>query len=438
MKKDRLFSDPISLLIRHKANLRALVITIHEFYFYISSDNDDSADRSDFTTALRAHGKALTPEAAAAGWREGADAVCLVLFQQLAASAEQAGSILEFVDAPTEGTVFFTVPDLAETLLPDVSEGVVPDSAFVVAQISVCCVEQTHAGRDVPVPADEAMPLLNKTTPVGTPGDGLSLPREQLRLLQALLVWEKKTFVSFREPEHGNCGSHFKALKAPGIADFVGHGFDRGHVAHGPERLPDVRCAVGNDMTEVQIIGPDALGKFPDAAKACDVIAHDDSRHAETDVRSLPHLVEAFQISENQTEIAADLYFTVIFIQLVNGEPDSRNARLQKRSGLLLRQQRPVGDQFHFFPVRRSKGSHLRQCGMHQRLPHAAEEDGFCSGQNRIVHHARENRRFQIAEALADPTVPEAHLAPEIAAGGNLYIQFSNPFFRIHFDRAAA
>ena len=40
------------------------------------------------TTVLRAHGKALSPEAASTGWREGADAVGLVFLQHLAATAE--------------------------------------------------------------------------------------------------------------------------------------------------------------------------------------------------------------------------------------------------------------------------------------------------------------------------------------------------------------
>ena len=70
------------------------------------------------------------------------------------------------------------------------------------------------------------------------------------------------------------------------------------------------------------------LGKFPNAAETGNVIAHDNSRHTETDICSLPQLVETFQISENQTEITADLYFSVIFVQFVNGNPDPRNPRL--------------------------------------------------------------------------------------------------------------
>ena len=147
-------------------------------------------------TVLRAYRKALTPETATAGWCEGANAVSLVLLQKITSSAEQAWRILEFVYTLTEGMVFFTVPDLPERLLEDISEGVVPDPAFVVAQVGVRRVEQTHAGRYIPIPADEAMPLFYKTTPVRTPGDGLSLPREKLRLLQALLVREKQVLVT--------------------------------------------------------------------------------------------------------------------------------------------------------------------------------------------------------------------------------------------------
>ena len=148
------------------------------------------------TTVLWAHGEALSPETAAAGGREGADAVGLVFFQQLAAAAEQAGRILEFVYALAEGEVFRVVPDFAETLFIDISEGMMPNEAFVVSQIGARRVEQTHAGRYIPIPADEAMPLFYKTTPVRTPGDGLSLPREKLRLLQALLVREKQVLVT--------------------------------------------------------------------------------------------------------------------------------------------------------------------------------------------------------------------------------------------------
>ena len=81
--------------------------------------------------ALRAHGKALAPQAAAAGRREGADAVGLVFLQKLTAAAEQTGGILEFVHTSAETSVFFAVPDLPEALLADVPEGVVPDAAPV-------------------------------------------------------------------------------------------------------------------------------------------------------------------------------------------------------------------------------------------------------------------------------------------------------------------
>ena len=59
------------------------------------------------TTVLWAHGKALAPEAAAAGGRERADAVGLVFLQQFAAAAEPAGRILEFVYTSAEVPVFF-------------------------------------------------------------------------------------------------------------------------------------------------------------------------------------------------------------------------------------------------------------------------------------------------------------------------------------------
>ena len=146
--------------------------------------------------ALRAHGESLTPEAAAASWRSGTDTVRFVFFQQLAAAAEQAGRVLEFMYALTEGPILFAVPDLAETLPVHISKGVMPNAAFVVTQVCVRRMEQAHAGRDVPVPANEAVAFLNKTAPVGTPGDGLSLPGEQLRLLQALLVRKEQIFVA--------------------------------------------------------------------------------------------------------------------------------------------------------------------------------------------------------------------------------------------------
>ena len=150
-----------------------------------------------FANNSGAHGKALAPEAAAAGRREGADAVGLVILQQLTAAAEQAGGILEFVYTPAETPVFFAVPDFTEALPGDVSERMVPDAAFVVAKVGVRRMEQTHAGRDVPVPTYEAMAFLNEAAPVGAPGDGLSLPREQFRLLQALLVREEQILISF-------------------------------------------------------------------------------------------------------------------------------------------------------------------------------------------------------------------------------------------------
>ena len=146
--------------------------------------------------ASRAHGKALPPEAAAAGGSERADAVGLVLFQQLTAAAEQAGSILELVYAQAEGPILFAVPDLAEILLKNVSERVVEDSAFMVTQIGVRRMEQSHTGGNVPVPADETVSLFDEAAPVGTAGDWLSLPGKKLCLLQTLFVREKQSLVS--------------------------------------------------------------------------------------------------------------------------------------------------------------------------------------------------------------------------------------------------
>lgn len=78
-------------------------------------------------------GKALSPEAAAAGGCERADAIGLVFFQQFAAAAKQAGRIHEFMYALTKGLILFAIPDLAETLPADIPKGVMPDAAFVVA-----------------------------------------------------------------------------------------------------------------------------------------------------------------------------------------------------------------------------------------------------------------------------------------------------------------
>ena len=61
----------------------------------------------------RAHGKALAPETAAAGGGERADAVGLVLLQQLAAAAEEARRKVKRMHALAEAAVFLAVPDLA-------------------------------------------------------------------------------------------------------------------------------------------------------------------------------------------------------------------------------------------------------------------------------------------------------------------------------------
>ena len=104
-------------------------------------------------------------------------------------------------------------------------------------------------------------------------------------------------------------------------------------------------------MAQIQIIGPEALGKFPDTTEAGNVVAHDDSRHAETNVRFAPEFVERLQISEDQAEITADLDLSVVLVQLVDGDPDPRDTRFQQVPGSLPRQQRPVRDQFDVFPV---------------------------------------------------------------------------------------
>ncbi len=114
-----------------------------------------------------------------------------------------------------ERAVLLTVPDFAETLLMDIPKGMVPDAPLMIVEISIRRMEQPHTGRDISVPADEAVSLFNEAAPVGAPGHGFSLPGEQLRLLQALLVREKQALLSFREPEHG------KGIRRtdPGLSD---------------------------------------------------------------------------------------------------------------------------------------------------------------------------------------------------------------------------
>ena len=82
-------------------------------------------------------------------------------------------------------------------------------------------------------------------------------------------------------------------------------------------------------MAQVQVVGFKMLSKFPDTAEACNVVPHDDRRHAEADAASSPKFVEGLQISEDQPKVAADLNFAVVFIQLVDGDPDPGDAGMQ-------------------------------------------------------------------------------------------------------------
>ena len=199
----------------------------------------------------------------------------------------------------------------------------------------------------------------------------------------------------------------------------------------------DVLRAVGDDVAQVQVVGLEALGKLADTAQTRNIVAHDDRRHAEADVRAPAKSVEALQIVEDQPEIAADLDLAVVLIQLVDGYPDARDARVQKLPGFLPRQQCSVRDELHLFPALRCESGHVRERGVDQRLAHAAEENGLGLFQRRVVHHPRENRRIEIAEALPDPAVAKAHLAGKIAAGGCLHIQFSDQIFHLFFSPEA-
>ena len=105
-------------------------------------------------------------------------------------------------------------------------------------------------------------------------------------------------------------------------------------------------------MAQVQIIGPIVLGKLPDAAETRNIVPHDDGRHTEPDVCSAPELVEGIQISEDQAEVTADLDLPVVLVQLVDGDPDPRDACRQQLPGFFPRQQSPVCDKLHLLPAR--------------------------------------------------------------------------------------
>ena len=81
---------------------------------------------------LRANGKALAPEAAAACRRRRADTVRFVFLQKLAATAEEAWRIIERMHAFTEALIRLTFPDLTQTLLINIAEGFMPDPALVI------------------------------------------------------------------------------------------------------------------------------------------------------------------------------------------------------------------------------------------------------------------------------------------------------------------
>ena len=163
----------------------------------------------------RAHGEALAPEASAAGGGERADTVGFVFLELLTAAAEEARRIVKRMYAIAEAAVFLAVPDLVETLLIDISERMVPDTAFMLAQVGIRRVQQTHAGRDVTIPADEAVSLFDKAAPVFTAGGRFSFPGEELRVLQALLVREQQIPVPLGKLKHGDLRAEIKALKTP-------------------------------------------------------------------------------------------------------------------------------------------------------------------------------------------------------------------------------
>ena len=105
-------------------------------------------------------------------------------------------------------------------------------------------------------------------------------------------------------------------------------------------------------MAQVQVVGFKMLGKLTDTAEACDVVPHDDGRHTEANAASSPERVEGLQIPQNKAEIAADLDFPVVFVELINGDPDPRDAGMQQFLNFLSGEQRSVCDKLCRFPAR--------------------------------------------------------------------------------------
>ena len=92
---------------------------------------------------LRAAQHTLCPEAAAAGGMGIADAVFLVLFEQLAVSAVEAGSEFEIIKLSAEGSVFFGIPDIRQRLLLHIAEGAVGDLPADVVHIGIAVMQQS-------------------------------------------------------------------------------------------------------------------------------------------------------------------------------------------------------------------------------------------------------------------------------------------------------
>ena len=103
---------------------------------------------------LRAAQYPLCPEAAAAGGMGIADAVLLILLEQLTVAAVETGGKFKFIIFSAEGLVFPAVPDLGQGLLLDIAEGAVGDLPADIVHVSVAVVQQRHAGTHLAIGTD--------------------------------------------------------------------------------------------------------------------------------------------------------------------------------------------------------------------------------------------------------------------------------------------
>ena len=318
------------------------------------------------------------PQAGAAGRRFAVDAVHQVFLPILAAPADGTERKIENADALPEFRIRGAAPAVHQRLLADPSVGKAGDPPLFLVQVRFAAVQQLHAGHNFAVPADKD----------GVPAD-------------------KRADMLLYRPGAGRKAAHSADGDIRPLVEHIRPGYRR----------------AGDHMADVQLVDLKAVGKRIDLRQLADILRRDDKGHAQTHICSGPRFVERLQIREDAVEAAAGLDGLIDrLLKAVHGDPQLGKSRVQKRAAALGREQRSVRQEGDLLPLRQ-RGDHAADVWMEQRLSHSAEKDLLHAPERRkLLRERMEPRKLHVPGRLADPAVPEADRAVEVAQGRRLKI----------------